>query len=128
MHFSRQLALGIATGATLLSLGFVMVSYSVDWSHLPLFLRYLWMVLYFLFAIAVMLCAGAAFQIATGAWSPPSRVRRYSKVVGNWALSALVLWLAFWYQSVFFLWIVFVLALVVLFWIPFRNHSMAVGQ
>ena len=87
--------LGIATGATLVSLGFVMVSYSVDQSHMTLFLRYLWMVLYFLFAMAVMLCVDVAFQVATGGWWSPSRAVRYSKVIGRWATSALVIWLAF---------------------------------
>ena len=99
---SRQISLGIALGATLVSLVFVAVSYSVEPSHMTHFFRYSWMVLYFLFAMAVMFCADAAFQLATGGWSPPSRVGRYSKVVGNWALSALVLWIAFWYQSLFF--------------------------
>jgi hypothetical protein len=127
MHFSRQIVLGIATGATLVSLGFVMVSYSVDQSHMTLFLRYLWMVLYFLFAMAVMLCVDVAFQVATGGWWSPSRAVRYSKVIGRWAISALVIWLAFWHEHVF-LWIVFALALVVLFWIRFRDHSMAVSQ
>jgi len=126
--FSRHLALGIAIGATLVSLGFVAVSYSVDPSHMTHFFRYFWMVLYFIFAMAVMFCADAAFQLATGGWSPPSRVGRYSKVVGNLVLSTLVLWLAFWYQSLFFLWIVFVLALIFLLWILFRNPSRAVSQ
>jgi hypothetical protein len=121
MNFSRRDALGIAIAATLLSLGFVALSYSVAPSQMTHFFRYFWMVLYFLFAMAVMLCADAAFQLATGGWWQPSRVGRYSKVAGNWALSALVLWLAFWYQSLFFLWIIFVLALVVLFWILFRK-------
>ena len=119
--FSRQFALGIAFGATLVSLGFVALSYSVEPSQMTHFFRYFWMVLYFLFAMAVMICADLAFQLAAGGWSPPSRVGRYSKGVGKGALSALVLWLAFWYQSLFFLWILFVLALVVLLWILFRN-------
>lgn len=124
MHFSRQLALGIATGATLVSAGFIAVSYSVDQSYMTLFFRYFWMVLYFIFAMAVMICVDAAFQLATGGWWPPSWVGRYSKVVGKWTLITLVLWLAF-SESVFFLWIVFVLALAVLFWIRFRNHSVS---
>jgi hypothetical protein len=126
MNFSRQFVLGIAIGATLISLGFVAFSYSVDSSHMTRFFRYFWMVLYFLFAMVVMFCADAAFKLATGGWWPQSRVGRYSNVVANLALSALVLWLAFWYESLFFLWILFVLALVVLFWIGFRDHSMAV--
>ena len=126
--FSRPLALGIATGAILVSLGFVAVSYSVFPSQMTHFFRYLWMVIYFIFAMVVMFCAEAAFQFATGGWSPTSRVGRYSKVVGNWALSALVLWLAFWYQSLFLLWIVFVLALVVLFWIfGFNGYGVLVN-
>ena len=126
MNFSGRFGLGIAIGVALVSLGFVAVSYSLDQSHMTPFFRYFWMVMYFLFAMAVMLCTEAAFQLATGGWSPPSRVGRYSKVVGNWVLGALVLWIAFWYQSIFFLWIVFVLALVVLSWILFRGHSMSV--
>jgi len=122
MVVSRQFALGILIAAALVSLAFVAESYSIDPSQMTRFLRYLWMFLYFLFAMVVMFCAEAAFQFVTGGWSPPSRVGRYSKVVGNWTLSAVVLWLAFWYQSLFSLWIVFVLALVALFWILFRDH------
>ena len=89
--------------------------------------HYFWMVLYFLFTMAVMTCADVAFQLPTSGRWPPSRVGRYSKVVGKWALSALVLWLAFWYQGLFFLWIVFVLALVVLLWF-FGGASVAARQ
>ena len=124
MCFSKPLALAIATGASLVSLGFVVVSYSVAPSQMTHFFRYFWMVIYFLFAMLVMFCADMAFQLATGGWSPPSRLGRYSKVVGKWTLSPLVLWLAFWYQSLFSLWILFVLALVVLFWIGVNGKSL----
>ncbi len=129
MVLSKPLALVIAIGAILVSLGFVAVSYSVDSSHMTHFFRYSWMVVYFLFTMAVMFCAKAAFHLATDGWSPPSRVGRYSKVAGDLALSALVLWLAFWYQSLFFLWIVFVLALVVLIWIfGFNGYGVLVNR
>jgi hypothetical protein len=114
MVFSRQLVLCIAIGAILVTLGFVAWSYSVDNSHMTRFDHYFRMVLYFLFTMAVMTCATVAFQVAIGGWWPQSKVGRYSNVVAKWALSALVLWLAFWHQSLFLLWIVFVLALVVL--------------
>jgi cobalamin synthase len=125
MIISRQFALGIVTVAILVSLGFVTVSHSVDQSHTTPFLHYFWMVLSFLIAMAVMICADLAFEIASDGWRSPSRAVRYSKRIGSWAVSALVLWLAFWHQHVF-LWIVFALALVVLFWIRFGKHSMVV--
>jgi hypothetical protein len=106
--------LGIAIAAVLLSLGFVAATYSVDVSHMARFFRYSWMVLYFLFAMAAMLTADFALKFATLGWWPQSRVGRYSNVAASWTLSALVVWIAFWYQSVFALWIVFVLALLVL--------------
>ena len=121
MNFSRQFAAGIAT---LISLGFVALDYLFHHSHVTLFLFYFWMVLYFLFAMVVMIGADIAFQIGTGGWWSPSKAMRYSKVIGRWALSALVLWLAFWRQHVF-LWIVFALALTVLFWIRFRKDPIA---
>ena len=62
MYSSRQLV-GIAIGATLVSLGFVAWSYSVDNSHMTRFDHYFWMVLYFLFTMAVMAWATVAFQI-----------------------------------------------------------------
>jgi hypothetical protein len=117
---SSRLALAIATGASLVSLGFIMVDYSFHHSHVTPFFLYFWMVIYFLFAMAVMFCADATFQIATGAWGSPSRtVRYYFKRIGGWAMSALVIWLAFWHQHVF-LWIVFALTLIVVFWILFN--------
>jgi hypothetical protein len=86
------------------------------------------MVVYFIFAMAVMFCADFAFKLATGGWWPKSKVGRYSNVGANLAISGLVLWLAFWYESLFFLWIVFVLAVVVLFWILVWNPSMVFRQ
>jgi hypothetical protein len=125
MNISRQLALGIAIGVTLVSLGFVTVSQSVDQSHMTPFLRYFWMVLYFLFAMAVMICADAAFQLATGGWWSPSKAVRFFKSIGSWATRCLVIWLAFWHQHIF-VWIVFAFALTFVFWIRFRNDSVAV--
>jgi hypothetical protein len=126
MNISRQFALCIVTGVALVFvLGFVTLSQLVDQPHMRLSLHYFWMALYFLIAMAVMICADVALQFATEGWTSPSRAVRYSKLIGGWAISALVIWLAFWHQHVF-LWIVFALALVVLFWIRFRNHSMAV--
>ena len=123
MVFSRQLVLCIAIGAILVTLGFVAWSYSVDASHMTRFVRYSWMVLYFLFAMAVMFCADAAFGFATARLWPPSPVGRYSKLAVGWTLSALVLWLAFWYESLFSLWVVFVLAVAVLLWLLFTYES-----
>lgn len=114
MNFS---GLAIATAATLVSFGFIMVDYSFHHSHATLFFLYFWMVIYFLYAMAVMLCAGVGFQIATGWWSS-SKAVRYSKLIGSWAVTALVPWLAFSHQHVF-LWVVFAFTLVVLFWIRF---------
>ena len=111
--------LGIATAVTLLSLGFVMVSYSIKPPHIPLLLHYLWMVLYYLFAMAVMICAEIAFQIATDGWRSPSKAVRYAKGIGSWTTTALVLWLAFWHEHVF-LWVVFALTLFVIFWLRFK--------
>ena len=119
MVFSRQLALALATGASLVSLGFITVDYSFHHSHVTPFFLYFWMVIYFLFAMAVMFCADATFQIAIGGWWSPSRAARYFKQIGGWATKALVLWLAFWHQHVF-LWIVFALTLIVVFWILFN--------
>jgi hypothetical protein len=113
MNFSGRFATGIAT---LISLGFVTLDYLFHHSHVTPFFLYFWMALYFLFAMAVMFCADLAFQIATSEWWSPSRAVRYSKQIGRWAASVLVLWLAFWHQHDF-LWIVFALTLTVAFWI-----------
>src|SRR5271169_2042256 len=123
MSFSRQFLLFIGTGTILVFMfGYVTVGHSVDPFHI---LHYLWMALYFLVAMAVMIWADVAFQHATGEWwSEPSRAVRYSKRIASWAISALVLWLAFWHQDVF-VWIVFALALTVLFRIGFRKDPMA---
>jgi hypothetical protein len=122
MNFSGQFATGIAT---LISLGFLTVDYLFHHSHVTPFFLYSWMVLYFVFAMVVMFGSDLAFQITTGRWSSPSRAIRYSKVIGRWALTALVTWLAFWRQHAF-LWIVFALALTALFWVRFRRDPTAV--
>ncbi len=121
MNVSGQFATGIAT---LISLGFLTVDYLFHHSHVTPFFLYSWMVLYFLFAMVVMFGANIAFQIATPRWSSPSRAVRYTKLIGPSAISALVLWLAFWRQHAF-LWIVFALALTSLFWVRFRRGPIA---
>jgi hypothetical protein len=77
MNFSRPLALSIVIGATLVSLGFVAVSYSVDPSHMTHFFRYFWMVLYFLFTMAVMICADVGV---------PNSNRRTVATVQGWTI------------------------------------------
>lgn len=85
-----------------------------------LLLHYSWMVLYYLIAMAVMICAELAFQVATEGWRSPSKAVRCAKGIASWTVTALVLWLAFWHQHVF-LWVVFGLILVVIFWLRFRE-------
>jgi hypothetical protein len=90
---------------------------------MSLLLHYSWMVLYFLIAMAVMICAELAFQIATDGWRSPSKAARYAKGIGSWTVTTLVLWLAFWHPHVF-LWVVFALILVVIFWLRFRDPGL----
>src|SRR5664279_6204291 len=71
-----------------------------------LLLHYSWMVLYYLIAMAVMICAELAFLVATEGWRSPSKVVRCAKGIASWTVTALVLWLAFWHQHVV-LWVVF---------------------
>jgi hypothetical protein len=120
MNFS---GLGIATAATLVSFGFIMVDYSFHHYATPFFLSF-WMAIYFLYAMAVMLCAEVAFQITTVRWWSPAKTVRYSKLIGSWAVTALVPWFAFSHQHVF-LWVVFALTLVVVFWIRFSGDFTA---
>ena len=122
MNFGRRLELAIVTGTTLVFMfGYVTVGHSVDPFHI---LHYLWMALYFIVAMAVTLWAEMVFQNAATNWSSPSRAARYSKLIGGYAIKALVIWLTFWHQPVF-VWIVFALALTVLFRIGFRKDPMA---
>ena len=121
MNFPGQFATGIAT---LISLGFLMVDYLFHHSHVtPLFL-YFWMALYFLYVMAVimalMLCAGFAFQIAKARWSSLSLARRISPVIAGWVVGGLLTWFAFWRQHAF-LWMVFALALIATFWLQFND-------
>jgi hypothetical protein len=117
MFFSRQFATGIAT---LISLGIVTVDYLFHHSDATLFFLYFWMVLYFLFAMAVMLCANLAFQVATARWSSLSKAGRSSHVIVGWVVGSLLTWLAFWHQHIF-LWMVFALTPVATFWIQFNE-------
>ena len=117
MNFSGQFAAGIAT---LISLGFVAMDYLFHHSRVTLFILYSWMVLYFLFAMAVMMGANLAFQVATARWPSLFRAGRRSHAIGGWVLSGLVTWLAFWHQHIF-LWMVFALTLVATFWIRFNE-------
>ena len=63
--------------ATLISLGVLTVDYLFHHSHVTLFFLYFWMVLYFLFAVAVtmavMMCADLTFQVAKARWKSLSR-------------------------------------------------------
>ncbi len=117
MNFSGQFATGIAT---LISLGFITLDYLFHHSHVTRFFLYSWMVLYFLFAMAVLMCALLAFQVATTRWSSLSGAGRSSHTVAGWVVSGLVTWLAFWHQHIF-LWMVFALTLVAAFWIQFNE-------
>jgi hypothetical protein len=125
MAFSRQFAPAVAT---LISLGFLVVDYLFHHSYVTLFFLYFWLALYFLFAMAIMICASLAFQMAMAKWSSQSAARSKSEVIGDWIVKALVICLAFWHQHMF-LWTVFALALGTLIWIQFdewrwtpRNH------
>jgi hypothetical protein len=117
MNIPGQFVAGIAT---LISLGFLTLDHFFHHSHVTPFFLYSWMGLYFLFAMAVMLCAGLAFQVASARWSSLSVARRRSYVVASWVVSGLVTWLAFWHQHIF-LWMVFALTLLATFWIQFNE-------
>jgi hypothetical protein len=115
MAFSRQFAPAVAT---LVSLGFLALDYLFHPSHPSLFFLCLWMALYFLFAMAIMMCARLAFHVAMARWSSQSAARSKPEAIGDWIVIALVICLAFWHQHMF-LWTVFVLALAALIWIQF---------
>jgi hypothetical protein len=110
--------------ATLISLGVLTVDYLFHHSHVTLFFLYFWMVLYFLFAVAVtmavMMCADLTFQVAKARWKSLSRGGRSSHIIGGWVVGGLLTWLAFWHQHIF-LWMAFALALVATFWIQFNE-------
>jgi hypothetical protein len=119
--FSTRFLLFIGTGTILVFMfGYVTVGHSVDPFHI---LHYLWMALYFIVAMAVTLWAEMVFQNAATNWSSPSRAARYSKLIGGYAIKALVIWLAFWHPPVF-VWIVFALALTALLRIGFRDNPL----
>jgi hypothetical protein len=115
MAFSRQFLPAVAT---LISLGFLGLDYLFHHSHVTSLFLDLWMALYFLYAMAVMLCASLAFQMAMAKWSSQSAVRSKSEVIGKWIVCALVYCLAFWHQHMF-LWTVFAVALSTLIWVQF---------
>jgi hypothetical protein len=117
MNISGRFAAGIAI---LISLGFIAADYLFHHSHVTHFFLYSWMVLYFLFALAVTIFANLAFQVATASWSSLSKAARSSQLVGGWIVTGLLTWLAFWRQH-FFLWMVFALTLVATFWIQFNE-------
>lgn len=112
MNVPGQFVAGIAT---LISLGFVTLDYLFHHSHVTRFSLYSWMVLYFLFAMAVTMCANLAFQFATARWPSLFRAGQRSHAIGGWVLSGLVTWLAFWHQHVF-LWMVLAFTAFVTFW------------
>jgi len=70
MHISRQFALGIATVAILVSLGFVTVSHWVDRSHMTPFLHYFLLAIQFLIALAVVLLVNVTSRIAIISYLP----------------------------------------------------------
>jgi hypothetical protein len=70
LNISRQFALGIATVAILVSLGFVTVSHSVDQSHMTPFLHYFWLAIQSLIALAVVLLVNATSRIAIISYLP----------------------------------------------------------
>ena len=117
MNLSRQFVAGIAT---LISLAFLTVDYLFHHSHVTLFFLYFWMVVYFLFAMAVimavMMCVDLAFQAAKARGSSLPRGGRSSRIIAGWVISGLLTWIAFWQQHIF-LWMVFALALIATFWI-----------
>src|SRR5215471_10882941 len=115
MGFPRQFAPAVAT---VISLGFLGMDYLFHHSHVTVFFLYLWMALYFLFAMGVMLCARLAFQTAMARWASPSGARPKSEFIGDWLVTALVFYLAFWRQHMF-LPTVFALALGTLIWVQF---------
>jgi hypothetical protein len=121
MGFPRQSAPAVAT---LISLGFLAMDYLFHHSHVTLLFLYLWMALYFLFSMAVVMCALFAFQVAMAMWSSQSATRSKSEIIGYWVVSALVMYLAFWHQHMF-LRTVFALSLGTLIWIQFDEWRWA---
>jgi uncharacterized BrkB/YihY/UPF0761 family membrane protein len=94
------------------------MDYLFHHSHVTVFFLYLWMALYFLFAMAVLIVGRLAFQFAMARWSSQPAARSKPEVIGDWIVSALVFYLAFWRQHLF-LKTVFALALGTLIWVQF---------
>jgi hypothetical protein len=119
MVFPRQFLPAVAT---VISLGFLTIDYFFHHSHATLFFLYLWMALYFLYAMAVGICAVFAFKLAMARWSSQSATRSKSEVIGDWLVTTLVCCLAFSHQHIF-LWTVFAVALSTLIWVHLAFDS-----
>ena len=121
MNFPGQFATGIAT---LISLGFLLLDYRFHHSHVTPAFLYFWMAIYFLYVMALMMCAHLAFQVATDRWPSLLRAGRRSHAIAAWVLSGLLTWFAFWRQHAF-LWMVFALALLATLWLQFNEERYA---